>query len=74
MYKSKFIIQIGKTIYKIRTEKIFSLYKVAKAAKISTNHLKNIENGIVDCHFSVLLRVCAGLRVSVFEIFERARL
>ena len=74
MSKTLFIKRIGKTIYKIRTEKNLSLYKVAKAAKISTNHLKNIEDGKVDCHFSILLRICAGLRVSVFEIFERARL
>lgn len=74
MSTSKFLIKIGKTLMRVRTEKNLSLYKVAKIAKISTNHLKNIESGNVDCHFMVLLRICVGLKVNVLEIFEKAKL
>ena len=72
MNKSKFITQIGKTIYKIRTEKNLSLHMVAKVAKISTNHLKNIENGNVDCHLRIIIRICDAMKINVRELFKEA--
>lgn len=70
MQNSKFVKSIGKTIEKIRLEKGMSLYKLSKETKLNYNHLKNIEEGNVDCYLRTIIKICEVLKISVVEFFE----
>jgi len=71
MRQSKFLKTVGNKIKQIRKEKGISLYKLAKISKLNYNHIKNIENGITDCHLEVFTRICESLAVSVTDFFNK---
>lgn len=74
MTESKFLKTVGNTIKLIRKEKNFNLYKIAKSTNLSITHIKNIENGKVDCYLTTIINICNSLEIDIYNFFEKANL
>jgi XRE family transcriptional regulator, regulator of sulfur utilization len=59
---------LGQTIRRIRRERDLSQEAVADAAGVHLNQVGRLERGTADVYTSTMLRVVAGLGVSLSEV------
>lgn len=68
-------MKIGIAIKKIRQKKGINQKKLAEKSNISASYLSEIEKGEKNPHFTVLAKICHGLKVGVptlyFVAFEK---
>jgi len=65
------LLQIGKTIKRLRIERVkLSQEDFSSAAGIERTFLSKIESGKQNITFGTLSAICDGLRMSLSEFFE----
>jgi transcriptional regulator with XRE-family HTH domain len=63
---------IGKAIASLRNDKCLTQEQLADLAAMSQSRITEIETGIIDKRISSYISVCAGLGVSMSEVFRLA--
>lgn len=62
--------RLGELIRKIRKEKGISCTKFAYQYDIDKGNLNRIENGLIDCKFTTLWKICEALGLNSSELIS----
>jgi transcriptional regulator with XRE-family HTH domain len=68
MNKEKFIKLLGEQVYKVRTAKGLSLYRLGKEIGKSPSSIQRLEQGKMNASYIFLLEIANGLNVGVDEL------
>lgn len=66
----KMQVKIQSHLWKLRTQKGFTVRQLAQAAEIADSTLSVIENNLTDPRLSTLIRLSIVLECSVLDLFE----
>ena len=68
--KGGFLMEIGKRIHDIRTEKGFTMYRLTQITGISGHHIKGIEEGTRQPTIETLQKLLVPLGLTLAELFS----
>ncbi len=68
----KMLANVGKVILEIRNQKSINQIELARRAKVTQPYISRVEAGKRNISFSMLVRICDVLQVSVAEVALRA--
>lgn len=72
--KNETLLRLGKTFAEIRRERRFSQEKLALEAEINRTSINRMEAGKMNSSVLLLTKLCKTLRVSVADVFFRAKI
>lgn len=64
------IVYIEYLIKKVRNEKGISLRELSKRADVSVGHLSDVENGLKEPSFFIMIRIARALDVELDKIYK----
>ena len=63
-------LDIGTRISELRTQKGYSVYKLAKLSEVSATYIHELEDGKKQPTVEVLSRICSALDITLAEFFS----